>query len=284
VNVREQLAWEARWARPVAAAALLSVILSVGAGIYVSSQLEDSPDADHTRDLLALIDAQSGVFVTGAVIGAVGVLLLAVVLWYLFLATRARKPELPKVALVLAFVGPVLLAIAAIVVQLDLVDRAGDFLASGPRTEKRADDLVADRPALLQSIGLSGALAVAFATVMISQNAMRVGLLSRFIGILGIVVGALYVLGVLFPLGTDLIRMFWLVAVGLVILGWWPGGRGEAWETGEAAEWPTAAQRRAEALAEAERDDEAQQPAAVNGGGEAPTRSRSSRKRKKKRR
>jgi hypothetical protein len=283
VTVREQLDWEARWARPAAAAALLSVVLTVVAQIYVSSQLESSPAADQTRELLPLVDAQSGVFVTGAVISGIGTLLLAVSLWYLFNATRARRPELPRVALVLAFVGPVLLALAGLLVQLDLVDRAGEFLASGARSETRADDLVADRPALIQSIGLSGALAMAFATVIISQNAMRVGLLSRFLGVLGIVVGALYVLGTLFPLGTDLIRLFWFVGLGLLFLGWWPGGRGEAWETGEAAEWPTAGQRRAEALAEAERREETEAPAPANGDG-APNRTRSSRKRKKKRR
>ena len=41
-----------------------------------------------------------------------------------------------------------------------------------------------------------------------------------------------------------IIQAFWLGAVGLLILGRWPGGRGEAWETGEAVPWPTTAQRR----------------------------------------
>jgi hypothetical protein len=278
--------WEARWAKPAAAAAVLSVVLSVSAGLYVSSQLDGSPDADHTRELLRLLDAQSSVFITGAVISGIGGLLLAVVLWYLFHATRARRPELPKAALVLAFVGPVLLAIAGVAVQLDLIDRAGEFVAGGGKSEARADDLVAERPALLQSIGLSGALAVAFATVVISQNAMRVGLLNRFLGVLGIVVGAFYVLGTLFPLGGDLIRLFWLIGLGLVFLGWTPGGRGETWETGEAAVWSTAAQRRAEVFAEAEAEAEGASSAPVEEEGDAaPAAStRSSRKRKKKRR
>ena len=241
------------------------------------------PDADNTRELLRTVDSQSDVFVTGAVLSGIGTLLLAVVLWYLFNATRARRPELQKTALILAVAGPILLAVAAILVQLNLIDRAGEFLASGPQTETRADDLVADRPALIQSLGLSGALALAFATIMIAQNAMRVGLLTKFLGILGIVVGALYVLGMVFPLGTDVIRLFWLIAVGLVILGWWPGGRGPTWETGVAEEWLSPAQRRAVEQAEAEQAADDLPPANGNGADDAATRTRSPRKRKKKR-
>lgn len=286
MSVREQLDWESRWAKPVAAAAFLSVGFNVAASLYVSSSIDTTPDADNTRELLRTVDAQGGVFTTGAVLSGIGTLLLAVVLWYLFNATKARRPELQKAALVLAIVGPILLAIAAILVQLNLIDRAGEFLASGPQTETRADDLVADRPALIQSLGLSGALALAFATIMIAQNAMRVGLLTKFLGILGIVVGALYVLGMIFPLGTDVIRLFWLIAVGLVILGWWPGGRGPTWETGEAEEWLSPAQRRAIEQAEAEQAADDASLANGNGAGadEEPTRTRSPRKRKKKRR
>ena len=283
MSVREQLDWEARWAKPVAAAAFVSVGFNVAASLYVSASIDTTPDADNTRELLRTVDSQSDVFVTGAVLSGIGTLLLAVVLWYLFNATRARRPELQKTALILAVAGPILLAVAGVLVQLNLVDRAGEFLASGPQTETRADDLVADRPALIQSLGLSGALALAFATIMIAQNAMRVGLLTKFLGILGIVVGALYVLGMVFPLGTDVIRLFWLIAVGLVILGWWPGGRGPTWETGVAEEWLSPAQRRAVEQAEAEQAADDLPPANGNGADDAATRTRSPRKRKKKR-
>lgn len=285
MSVREQLEWESRWAKPVAAAAFLSVGFTVAASLYVNASIDTTPDADNTRELLRTIDAQASVFTTGAVLSGIGGLLLGVVLWYLFHATKARRPGLQKAALVLAIAGPVLLAIAGILVQLNLIDRAGEFLADGPRTEARADDLVAERPALLQSLGLSGALALAFATVMIAQNAMRVGLLTKFLGILGIVVGALYVLGTIFPLGTDAIRLFWIIAVGLVILGWWPGGRGPSWESGEPEEWLSPAQQRA--LAKAQAAEELDAPAVSPNGGDAngsEPGARSARKRKKKRR
>ena len=41
-----------------------------------------------------------------------------------------------------------------------------------------------------------------------------------------------------------IIQAFWLGALGLLFLGNWPGGRGPAWETGEAVPWPSPQQRR----------------------------------------
>ena len=78
---------------------------------------------------------------------------------------------------------------------------------------------------------------------MIALSAMRAGLVSRFMGILGIIVGALIVLPLL-PQGVPIVQVFWLGGLAILFLGVWPGGgRGPAWETGEATPWPTAQQR-----------------------------------------
>lgn len=283
VSTREQLDWESRWGKFAAIAAFATIILSVGSNIYVSSLLDSTPEAGNARQLLEARDAQPDVFMVGAVLSAIGSLLMIAVLAYLYRATKHRRPDLPVAALALAILGPVLVAIAGILVQLDFNDIASRFLDGGARTEARADDLVGDRSMLAQSVGLSGALALAFSTILISQSAMRVGLVSRFIGILGIVVGAIYVLGTLFPLGTDLVQLFWLLALGLIFMNRWPGGRGPAWETGAAIEWPTAAQRREE-IEQAEAAKGLPEPSAAEGNGDPGGRTRTSRKRKKKRR
>jgi hypothetical protein len=108
---------------------------------------------------------------------------------------------------------------------------------------------------------------------------MRSGLLSRFMGVLGIIVGVLLVLP-LVPGGQVFIQAFWVFALGLLFVGRWPGGRGPAWETVEAIPWPSAAQVRDAALleeraAEATEEAEAEKPEE-----EQPVK----RKRKKKRR
>ena len=68
---------------------------------------------------------------------------------------------------------------------------------------------------------LLGSFALGFAFVMLAMNAMRVGLLTRFMGVLGMIVGATFVL----PLDQQgIIRSFWLVALGFLIVGRWPSG------------------------------------------------------------
>ena len=87
-------------------------------------------------------------------------------------------------------------------------------------------------------------MGVAFLFVMLPLRARRVGLLTPFMGILGAIAGALIV----FQLAgvSAIVQAFWLGALGLVFLGRWPGGRGPAWETGEAQPWRTARRRQAQ--------------------------------------
>jgi hypothetical protein len=65
-----------------------------------------------------------------------------------------------------------------------------------------------------------------------AMSAMRVGLLTRFFGTLGMAIAV----SVLF-IGL-LGLMLWILALGLLILGRWPGGRPPAWAAGEAMPWP----------------------------------------------
>ena len=97
-------------------------------------------------------------------------------------------------------------------------------------------------------VGLLGPVLLAFLFVMMPLRARRVGLLSPFMSILGILAGILLVLPVLPPV---ILQAFWLGAVGALFLDRWPGGRGPAWETGEAQPWPSAARRRGTAGPEA---------------------------------
>ena len=107
--------------------------------------------------------------------------------------------------------GPVLLAVGGLVNNIALADVADEFLASGERTNARAEDLL-EGNVIGGSLQAGGVLCVALSFVLVSLNAMRAGLLSRFMGILGIVVGVLYVLPLL-PGGQSFVQLFWLGAV-----------------------------------------------------------------------
>jgi hypothetical protein len=172
-------------------------------------------------------------------------------------------------------ISPVLTAVGLIWSQLDIIDIAHGFTDSGGQTEKRAEDLVEDRQQAAVFLALAGAIALAFSYIIVSLNAMRAGLLSRFMGILGVIVGVLIVIPLL-PGVPSIMQIFWLGAVAVLALDRWPGGRGPAWETGRDDPWPTAAERQGAPRPEEDAALEAAEP--------EPQARRSSRKRKKKKR
>lgn len=280
MSTREQLDWEARWAKPAAAAAFAAALFLVaGTIVRQAVALKGSPDDE--REFLIAIDANAGAFLASSVLQALSFLALTGVFLYLGRAVLARKPELPRILLWLGVIGPLLLGLAGVLADIDRLDIADQFLAAGAETEKRAEDLLEDRSVLSTSLGSAGTLALAVAFVLFSINAMRVGLLTRFMGIVGAIVGALYVIPLL--AGPLVVQLVWLLALGVLFLGHWPGGRGPAWETGEAVEWPSGLARQQQLGGDADDVPAIESPAPANGADDAPTRTRTPRKRKKKR-
>ncbi len=285
VSSREQLEWEARWAKPAAAAAFGGALLLVaGTIVRQAVALADGPDDE--REFLIAIDEHAGSFMASSLLQALSFLALIGVFLYLGRAVLARRPELPRGLLWLGLVGPVLLAVAGVLSDLSRLDVADQFLASGPQTVARAEDLLDDRNVAAATIGSAGTLAIAVAFVFVSISAMRVGLLTRFMGVIGAIVGVLYVIPIL--AGPLVVQLLWLGALAVLFLGPWPGGRGPAWETGEAAEWPSGLARQGAAASERARPDDEGEPAeSAPAAGDGPdetaggARSRSSRKRKK---
>ena len=107
-----------------------------------------------------------------------------------------------------------------------------DFL-SGPRTVEAVATSSNGLIQVAQILLLLGTFSLAVGMVLVSLNAMRIGLLTRMLGYLGVAAGAMMVL---VPL--PIVQIFWLAALGLILLGRWPGGAPPAWRTGQAEPWP----------------------------------------------
>jgi hypothetical protein len=262
-----QLEWEARVGRPAAAAAFASALLPLLGGVFGAPRGEELGEDTPSADYLIALDERSGQALGGAIIGGIGLALLGVVFWYLWRCIKARRPEFPRVALVVALIGPLVLATAGVLSTIDRIDTAESYVAELPESQEvreaqaeqldeRAEDELDDESGTIRGVAAAGYLALAISLVMFGLWAMRTGLMSRFMGSLGIVIGAFYGLAVLLPTGApQLVQFFWAIALGFLFLGRWPGGRGPAWETGEAVPWPSAMeqQRRAAEQAEAEK-------------------------------
>ena len=245
----EQRAWESRAGRTAAALAFLSAALSVAATAYTIGAVPRG--TDKAREALVQVAGEKTDILIAVLLSSASILLLAPVLLYLWRVTRYRR-DVWMAAAVVAVLAPLLFVAGQLILNFQAFDAADKFVASGPRTEARADDLLEDGAVLGASLRDGGKLALGFALVVVSLNAMRAGVLSRFMGVLGVILGALYVL----PLGpTPLIQFFWVSALGALFLDRWPGGRGPAWEAMTELPWPTAAQ-----IAEHRRDREGGAP------------------------
>ena len=223
MNREEQLEWEARWSRPAAAAAAAGAFFLVASFAYGVSTL-GSGNARGEKAQQLRIDEHAGDLLVIAGLNGLAVLAMGGVLVYLYYATRARRPELQKAALVLAIAGPILYMIVLIALNIVRIDIANDFAALGPDEQTNQAAKRLEDESILPDVGLIGlapSLAFGFSFVLISLGAMRAGLLSRFMGILGIIVGVLYVIPLLGG-GPPIVTIFWTAALAVLFLDRWP--------------------------------------------------------------
>ena len=252
---QQQLDWEAQQRPRAAVAAVLGGLLVFGGQIARQLALQDAPRARFLdglesaaapgdvggRQSLQVATAQFlddhviGMIVP-SVIEALGYFAVAYALTFLAAATRARRKEMIKLALYLPAIGGVLMGVSTI---LRAVGRVGDVNAflDGPRTVAEAQDIGLGGVSLVAEVLLLPAtLALAAALLLVSLNAMRAGLLTRFMGILGAIVGALQVIRI-GPL--PLVQTFWFLALAVLLAGRRQGGELPAWRTGREEPWPS---------------------------------------------
>jgi hypothetical protein len=296
VTVEEQLEWEARQRPRAAIYSIAAAVLTLGGGIASAMVFRDLPAS--SPGTLIFFSEKEVPLILVAVALAAGSVAIALTLNFLFAATKFRRPMLPGMAKFVALFGGIALAVAGLLQQGYIAAEAQSFV-DGPLTYDAAKDVL-EAPAVLAAaiIRLAGQLAIGMAFVLIALNAMRAGLLTRFMGVLGIIVGVLFVI----PLGSPLpiVQSFWLVAFGVLVAGRWPGGKTPpAWETGKEEPWPSMQEMREARQAElaAQRGEVDDSPAAdrkplpagknggaSNGGDAAREATGRPRKRRKKRR
>jgi hypothetical protein len=222
-------------ARMAPVAVLAGLLLVIAA---VTGLLGTHTKVDEETLALITVHKRFPLDLIGATINAAGLLALAAVLNFLWEATKARRPELTVSFRYLAIVGGVLAAASAIAYEAVIAVTANTFVTTGQQTYSQAHDLTSSAAVLaLPTIAFFGDLLLAIAIVTISLNAMRVGLLPRLMGYLGIFVGVLF----LFPIGSPVpvIQAGWMCALGYLFLGRWPNAYPPAWSQGEAIPWPS---------------------------------------------
>jgi hypothetical protein len=173
----------------------------------------------------------------GGILVGIAALLMLIPLRYLFLAIQARNPQVGRGGIIATVVGCLLSGVGFLVYTIAFAIAAKDFAGATVQTSGAARDAISTSAVQAATVLYQlGRFALALAMVIVSLNAMKVGLLNRFFGILGIIAGVLLVLPVDQP---GIVRSFFFIALGLMLLGRWMGGRPPAWQSGTAIPWPS---------------------------------------------
>jgi hypothetical protein len=297
-EIKQQVDRETERRNRLAVPAFAGGVLYLLSGIITASTLNGAPSVGL---LQGLTPALSGVanpivspraaevkffshhataLIAASVLAALAILSLTLVLLLLVDATRFRRPQTWAAARPLILVGGIALAIISVGHQAVLAVETHKFAVGHDFSNHAVDNALTKGTAnvITQYLDLLAGLSVAVAMIVIMVNAMRVGLVTRWMGVLGIFTGILIFL----PIGgatLEVVPAFWLVAMGILYMGKWPNGQPPAWEAGEARPWPTRAQMREAATGP--------QPALATGAGDvtpAPTKPSTGRTSRKRRR
>jgi hypothetical protein len=249
---QKQLEWEARQ-RPRAGIAAVIFVLATLGGLIALSAFEDVPNPSGLETFQRavqpgpvgqlpslqipafeyVVDHQVAILAL-SFLGLIGPIAGGWAFGFLGVATRARRPELRRWVVYLPIVGGVLTGIAFFMLRgVDAVVNAHRIL-DGPRTVSDATKITG-LFIFGQAVGIFGQLAAGGGYVLVSLNAMRAGLLTRALGILGIAAGVFTVLAG--QLGT-LLQLMIQAVLALMFFGFWMGGVPPAWRTGKAEPWP----------------------------------------------
>jgi hypothetical protein len=266
MSVEDQLAWEERQRPRFAAIALLSGVLLVGGLVVAGLANSDQPSAlllDSLRNLerpgpigdavtthiadFEYTTENGGPVMASILMLALGLGGIGLTLSFLARCARARRPQTPRFAAPASVVGGAVAGLGVLIVYFSQQSFHSDILDAFRAGSGGTVDDVRDRPpaeGVGYTIELLGIFLFALGAILTNLNAMRAGLLTRTMGILGMFAGGAIVL---FGPSQPLLPL-WTAFLAPLFLGRWMGGQPPAWKSGKEEPWPTGAQVREERM------------------------------------
>jgi hypothetical protein len=264
-EIEQRVALESERRSRLAVPAVAGGVLYLLSGIILSSTLSALPAVGLVQGFAPMLRGEAGPLssprsaevtyidhhafglIAGSVLTAIAIAFLTLVLLFLLGATLFRRPESWPATRPLVLAGGAAFALLSLIHWIAIAIQAHSFVRGHDFSAKAVDQALLTAGSLGVTLGLLGlfaALALAIGIIAAMVAAMRTGLLPRWLAVLGIFSGLLFL--PLFGTTTlELIPAFWLVATGILLMGRWPSGDPPAWASGEARPWPTAAEMRA---------------------------------------
>ncbi len=189
---------------------------------------------------LKYISGHAEALLVGSALAALAIIALVLTLLFICDSTRYRRPNLWPLIRPLVLYGGVAVAVISFGHQVVSAIETHAFAVSSNHSNAAVEHALTSGAAvqIVDYIDLFGGLALAIGMVALMLNAMRVGLLPRWMAMLGMFAGLLLFL----PVGgaqLQVVPALWMVFTGILFYGRWPGGDPPAWEAGEAIPWPS---------------------------------------------
>jgi hypothetical protein len=267
-EIERRVAFESERRARLAVPAVAGGVLYLLSGIILSATLKELPAVGVVQGLEPILRGEPNAvsprapevrfiehhalgLIAGSVLTAIAVAALTLVLLFLVDATRFRRPTWAA-GRPLVLIGGIGVASLNVVHEVILVVEAHKFANGSDFTNKAVDKALLTTGSggiLLGLLGLVAALALAAGMIGVMLGSMRAGLLPRWMSVLGILSGLLF-LPFFGTTTLQLIPTFWLVATGILLMERYPSGDPPAWAAGEARPWPTQAELKAKREAE----------------------------------
>jgi hypothetical protein len=264
-EIEQRTAFEKERRARLAVPAVAGGVLYLLSGIILNATLKELPTVGVLQGLepalkgianppvspraaeVKFIDHHAFGLIAGSVLTAIAVIALTLVLLFLADSTRFRRPESFPAARPLVLAGGIGYALLNLLHEVVLALEAHKFATGHDFTNKAVEKALLSSGSTgiaLLLLGLIAALALTVGMIAVSVGAMRAGLVPRWLSVLGVLSGLLFL--PFFATATlQLIPTFWLVATGILLMGRYPGGDPPAWAAGESRPWPTQAEVRA---------------------------------------
>ncbi len=184
--------------------------------------------------------------IVGSTLAAIAIGALTLIALLLLDAVRFRRPATWSAARPLVLFGGLAVALVSVAHQVISAIETHNFAVGHDHSNHAVDQALTEGAlnTILQYLSLLSGLALAAGLIATMINALRTGLLPRWMGVLGIFSGLLIFL----PIGgaeLQVVPALWMVMMGILYAGRWPNEEPPAWAAGEARPWVSPAQGKA---------------------------------------
>jgi len=264
-EIKEQVARESERRSRLAVPTFAGGFLYLLSAIIISSTLKGAPTVGLLQGLAPALSGQAGEAISprtgevkffshhasnliiGSVLAGIAIAALTLALLLLLDATRFRRPNSWSVGRPLVLIGGFSLVFLSVGHQVVSSIETHNFAVGHDFSAHAVDEALTKSTAnqVVEYLDLLAGLALAAGMIGTMVNALRVGLLPRWMSYLGSFTAVL----IFAPIGgaeLEVVPALWMVMMGILYLGKWPNGEPPAWGAGEARPWPSQSQMRAE--------------------------------------